>query len=314
MTDQPAAGDPAALLAEFLRVLALLDVVVGREEYVVSVQGVMLLRDHAAQRMAGHDLRPARSQRSGKDHAGPTAGSYVATFPSSGQPALNGEPYGITKAADGDVYFTEMGAGGFGRLDPASGTITQYQPPSISGSDQSWSIVAGPDGNLWFTYGAGSPKAGVGCLTPAGASAQYPAPSPGSNPDGVAVGTDGAIWFAELTNGKIARLYPVACGAGGHPVGPPPPRPPARVCSAARLRLSSVRILGAAGHIVWDLAVRVATGRFAPAREPLQPLAIPAGSGAPPAGGGEPARLGASQTRPSPPPRARPLARQALVG
>jgi virginiamycin B lyase len=193
-----------------------------------------------------------------------STGSYVATLPRGGQPALYGDPYGITKGPDGNLWFTEMGAGGFGRLNPASGMITQYQPPSISGSAQSWSIVDGPDGNLWFTYGAGSPKAGVGCLSTAGTIAQYPAPTQGANPDGIAVGTDGAIWFAELTTGKIARLYPATCAAG-HATGGPPPAPvrpsaPVRPCSTAQLHLGSVRILGAAGHIIWDLALRN-TGR-----------------------------------------------------
>jgi hypothetical protein len=36
------------LVDEFLRVLGLLDVVVGRGEYFVGTQGVMLLRQHLA--------------------------------------------------------------------------------------------------------------------------------------------------------------------------------------------------------------------------------------------------------------------------
>ncbi len=42
----PPQMDPAAVVNEFLRVLALLDVVIGRQEYFVGMQGVMLLRDH----------------------------------------------------------------------------------------------------------------------------------------------------------------------------------------------------------------------------------------------------------------------------
>lgn len=43
--DRSRSADPEPVVAEFIRVLGLLDVVIGREEYFVGAQGVMLLRD-----------------------------------------------------------------------------------------------------------------------------------------------------------------------------------------------------------------------------------------------------------------------------
>lgn len=42
----PQSADPVRFVEEFLRVMGLLDVVIGRQEYFVGTQGVMLLRDY----------------------------------------------------------------------------------------------------------------------------------------------------------------------------------------------------------------------------------------------------------------------------
>jgi virginiamycin B lyase len=62
-------------------------------------------------------------------------------------------------------------------------------------------IVAGPDGALWFTDGAGN----IGRVTIAGDITEFAVPTVDGFPQGIAAGPDGALWFAE-TGGKIGRI------------------------------------------------------------------------------------------------------------
>jgi streptogramin lyase len=87
-------------------------------------------------------------------------------------------------------------------------TITEYSNgiPSTAYPDQ---IVAGPDGNLWFTDLSGS----IGRVTPAGVITQFPAGLPtGEIAAGLAVGPDGNLWFTDsltgTSNGLIGRMTP----------------------------------------------------------------------------------------------------------
>ena len=64
-------------------------------------------------------------------------------------------------------------------------------------------IVAGPDGNLWFTELNGNK---IGRITPAGAITEFPLPTPDSNPVVITPGPDGNLWFAEINAGKVARI------------------------------------------------------------------------------------------------------------
>lgn len=64
-------------------------------------------------------------------------------------------------------------------------------------------IVAGPDGNLWFTE-----YNGIGCITPGGVVTNFPVPTSDTYPNGIAVGPDGNIWFTEMGNNSIGRIAP----------------------------------------------------------------------------------------------------------
>jgi streptogramin lyase len=85
-----------------------------------------------------------------------------------------------------------------------------------------YDIVAGPDGNLWFTdFGANK----IGRITPTGSVSEYSIPTPSSGPQGITLGPDGNLWFTEYTASKIGCItptgtvseYPVA--AGSFPLG-----------------------------------------------------------------------------------------------
>src|SRR5689334_13761464 len=67
-----------------------------------------------------------------------------------------------------------------GAVEAAAPPIDQFGPPTPN--SQPWMIVAGPDGNLWFTeYGANK----IGKSTPKGEISEYNIPSAASGPIGI---------------------------------------------------------------------------------------------------------------------------------
>ena len=101
------------------------------------------------------------------------------------------------------------------QVTPAA-TMTDYPLPP--GSAEPTSIVAGPDGAMWFTEERADR---IGRITTAGALSEFPLP-PGSEPRAIVVGADGAMWFTEYGSRKIGRIatdgtvaeYPLAPGTG----------------------------------------------------------------------------------------------------
>jgi virginiamycin B lyase len=66
-------------------------------------------------------------------------------------------------------------------------------------------IVAGTDGNLWFTEQSADK---IGCISPStGKVVEYNALSSYSSTSSIAIGADGNIWFNEA-DGKIGNLSP----------------------------------------------------------------------------------------------------------
>jgi streptogramin lyase len=83
-------------------------------------------------------------------------------------------------------------------LTPSRAMLTEYDA-SLSPSH----IVAGPDGNMWFTSSADSR---IGRITPTGEVTLYITPTVGSMPIGIDAGADGNLWFVEALAGKIGRI------------------------------------------------------------------------------------------------------------
>jgi streptogramin lyase len=80
--------------------------------------------------------------------------------------------------------------------------ITEYPLPTPGTSPGG--IVAGPDGNLWFTEQNG----GIGRITPVGQVTEFHTGiSPDSEPLEITAGPDGNLWFTE-ESGAIGRITP----------------------------------------------------------------------------------------------------------
>jgi virginiamycin B lyase len=127
---------------------------------------------------------------------------------------------GITAGPDGNLWFTGSSESGEGRSSTpipqhgfigritTSGTITLFASPNTNSTPGS--IIAGSDGNVWFTD-----SGNIGRITPSGTITEFASPGTGA----LVLGPDGNIYFSfsgELTteagtsetNDSIGRITP----------------------------------------------------------------------------------------------------------
>jgi len=134
------------------------------------------------------------------------SGSHIGRLTPAGVATLFTIPSGnaeggITAGPDGNLWFTEYRQNKIGRITPA-GVITEFLIPT--GGSFPTSIAAGLDGNLWYTVGFGARN--IGRITPAGVITEFPIP--GSNAANITLGSDGNLWFTEVSANKVGRITP----------------------------------------------------------------------------------------------------------
>lgn len=114
-------------------------------------------------------------------------------------------------------------------LDASSSSATDAtpngDPPITTFSDPGHhlrrprDIVAGPDGNLWFTADSAST---ICRLTTHGVMTEYPVHVPATTPAGIAAGPDGYLWFTDRNSGNVGSIS----SGVAHPGRRPPPQRP----------------------------------------------------------------------------------------
>lgn len=122
-------------------------------------------------------------------------------------PTPDSRPVGITPGPGGYVWFTEGLADKIGRLRPGGrveevATTAESHPRGTS-DGPAW-ITAGPEGDIWFTQ---SNPAGISRLTPDGLLTEFRLPIEPRRPIGIALGSDGNLWFADRW-GSIWKATP----------------------------------------------------------------------------------------------------------
>jgi len=135
-------------------------------------------------------------------------------------------PRDIAAAPSGDLFYTDAsGSGRIGRLDPATGQVTEHTT-GLTANRGPENIVKGPDGAMWFTERAGA--GAIGRIDPAtNAITEFSSGlTPNAGADGITVGPDEAIWFTENSTAKVGRMtpggsiqeFPIGGAAGDTPV------------------------------------------------------------------------------------------------
>lgn len=168
----------------------------------------------------------------------PPSGPHISSTITSGITA-NAGLYGAVTGPDGRVWFAEFSGDNLAAVT-TSGTVTEYP---TGASTQPCAITVGPDNNLWTGgYGASIEKvttAGVvttyavagahvcgiisgpggllwfadygnnkvGTITTSGVVTEYAMPA-GSQPDDIALGSDGNLWVTDDTTHSIIKVSP----------------------------------------------------------------------------------------------------------
>ena len=148
-------------------------------------------------------------------------------------PTTHSEPGGLSVGPGGEIWFTEPKAGKIGQIN-SRGAISEFSVPLPPANPPTTGplgigpplksselpgpgvLTAGPDGNLWFTYGGGSYGISsvyggqIDRITPSGTISEYQIPSQNSEPHRIVSGPDGNLWFTEstLNGGVIGRTTP----------------------------------------------------------------------------------------------------------
>jgi virginiamycin B lyase len=112
---------------------------------------------------------------------------------------------GITTGSDGNVWFTDPHDDSVGKITP-QGVITLYKVPKPNGGRGLFGISNGPDGNIWFTTWEKGGK--IGSISTSGHFRFFNIPTPNSNPEAIAPGGDGNVYFTERNAAKIGQITP----------------------------------------------------------------------------------------------------------
>ena len=112
-------------------------------------------------------------------------------------PTDGAAPVGIAATADA-VWFVEIAGGQVGRIGP-DGAIEEFALPDRTARPHA--ITADPNGGCWLSqWGSDS----VAHVSADGQVREVALPA-GSEPHGLAIGPDGALWVA-LETGSVARI------------------------------------------------------------------------------------------------------------
>jgi virginiamycin B lyase len=131
-------------------------------------------------------------------------------------------PQGIVRGTDGALWWSQQVAGGWiVRLDPATGALRTFAPPSAG---RPFDLAAGADGAIWFTAlaGPGSDDGGeeagdsagtgsdgaqgvIGRIAADGTIAEQGLGTT-NKPGAIATGPDGALWFTLKGRAALGRV------------------------------------------------------------------------------------------------------------
>ena len=115
-------------------------------------------------------------------------------------------PYGLVAGPDGRLWMALLGTNMLCRIDPKDGSLREFPLPAAGARPRR--LQVDPSGIVWYSdYARGQ----LGRLDPAtGAVREFAAPGgAASGPYGIALGTDGRIWFDQAADNTIVAFDPV---------------------------------------------------------------------------------------------------------
>jgi hypothetical protein len=110
----------------------------------------------------------------------------------------------IVGGSDGAIWFTDVGLGRIGRLDPGGkGQVKEFSAGLEPGATP-LSIISASDGNLWFSDAG---NGDIGRITPSGSIVEYSNPRFATAYATSIVESDNALWSVEVDVGKSPPSY-----------------------------------------------------------------------------------------------------------
>jgi virginiamycin B lyase len=121
-------------------------------------------------------------------------------------PTLGQRARDPVEAADGSIWWAGQWGNLVGRIDPATGAMTEYALPE---SAYPHSVLLDDQGLVWYT---GNKNGTMGRLDPAsGEVTEYPMPDPAATDPHTAVfDQDGILWFTLQQSNMVGRLDPAS--------------------------------------------------------------------------------------------------------
>ena len=111
-------------------------------------------------------------------------------------------PHGVLVDKQGIVWTTGNGDGTIGRLDPATGKVTQFKTSSRRNGPHTL-VITDDGGTIWFTMQSGDK---IGSLdVKSGAISEY---ATSGGPYGLALDKSGNVWFCRMSDNRMGRLDP----------------------------------------------------------------------------------------------------------
>ena len=110
------------------------------------------------------------------------------------------------EAADGTIWWAGQWGNLVGRIDPATGEMTEYPLPANA---MPHTVTVDAEDNVWYT---GNKNGTIGMLDPqTGAVTEYPMPDPAAtDPHSAIFDQDGILWFTLQHSNMIGRLDPTS--------------------------------------------------------------------------------------------------------
>jgi virginiamycin B lyase len=109
-------------------------------------------------------------------------------------------PHGLLVDRNGIVWTTGNGNGTIGRLDPATGNITEFKTPGGGGGPHTL-VITDDQSTIWFTLQSGDKIASLDTRT--GAIREYPT---SGGPYGIALDQAGNVWFCRMGDDRLGKL------------------------------------------------------------------------------------------------------------
>jgi virginiamycin B lyase len=131
-------------------------------------------------------------------------GAVTVAFEEWTAPTLGQRSRDPVEAPDGSIWFAGQWADLVGRIDPATGEVTEYPLPAGA---KPHTVAADAEGRIWYT---GNGNATMGRLDPAsGEVTVWEMPDPAArDPHSMIIDADGIVWFTMQHSNMVGRLDP----------------------------------------------------------------------------------------------------------